>query len=114
MHAQASLAEPLLRTAEHIDGNFRSTEVGEQVGKGMEHYCGDFELGCQLDYLSTGTSGNEFWSAFITSLDAGQDNERFVHPRHRVVVLLIDLGAPLGDGAAEAIDVRVAVPSSNA
>src|SRR5262249_8621797 len=96
--------------AEHIDSDFRGAEHSEQMGKGMQDSRGDFELSRQFDNLGAGLSGNVFWSAFVSLFDTGQDNQRFVHPRHWVIVLLIDLGAPLGgDGTAEAVGVHVTV-----
>ena len=63
---EASCAERLLCAAGHVNGDFGRAEFGEQVSKGVENHCSDFELRCELDDLSTGTAGNTFRSAFIT------------------------------------------------
>src|SRR5262249_10466495 len=44
---------------------------------------------------------------FVPLFDTGQDNQRFVHPRHWVIVFFIDLGAPLSrDRTAKTVDVQ--------
>src|SRR5262245_35736672 len=115
IHPEVSRAERLLCAAEYIDGNFGSAELGEQVGKGMEDYGGDFELSRELDDLSTGTAGDAFWSTFITPFDAAQHQQRFVHPRHWVSVLFIDVRAALRrNRTAETVDVHATLRCSNA
>jgi hypothetical protein len=104
---EASRAERLLSAAEHINGDFGRAEFGEQVGKGVKNHGGDFELGRELDNLSTGTAGDTFRRPFIAPFDAAQHQQRLVHPRHGISVLLIDRRAALcRDRTGEAVDVE--------
>ena len=105
--AQPCVDEFLLRTAQDIDGNFWCAQLAEEVGEGMQDNGRDFQLCGQLDDLRTGAPSHYVRGALITPLDASENDQRLVHSGDGIIVLFVDLRAPLGgDRAAETVHVQ--------